>query len=68
VTLVVVGHRAGATLLHRQTRLGPIKGLNLALLIDRQDIGVVGRRGGQRQMLKFDVGFFTQLAYLERRW
>ena len=43
MTLVVMGHRAGATLLHRQARLGPIKGLDLALLIDRQDDGVVGR-------------------------
>jgi hypothetical protein len=30
----------GAPLLHRQSRLGAIEGLNLALLIDRQDNGV----------------------------
>ena len=41
--LVVMGHRAGAPLLHRQARLGPIQGLNLALLIDRQDDGMIGR-------------------------
>ena len=43
MALVVVGHGAGTPLLHRQPRLGAIKGLNLALLIDREDDGVVGR-------------------------
>ena len=33
---VVVGHCPGPALLHRQTRLRAIKGLDLALLIDRQ--------------------------------
>ena len=32
---VIVGHGAGAPLLHRQTRLGTIKRLNLALLVNR---------------------------------
>ena len=41
--LIVVRHGSGTSLLHRQTRLGTIKCLNLALLIDRQDNGVVGR-------------------------
>jgi hypothetical protein len=36
VALVVVRHRPGAALLHRQARLGPVEGLNLALLVDRQ--------------------------------
>src|SRR5215475_12012972 len=43
MTLVIMGHGAGASRLHRQARLGAIKGLDLALLIDRQDNGVVGR-------------------------
>src|SRR6202521_4534393 len=43
MALVIMGCGAGAPLLHRQTRLGAIKCLNLALLIDRQDNGVVGR-------------------------
>jgi len=43
MTLVVVGHGAGASLLHWQPRLGAVERLNLALLIDRQDNGVVGR-------------------------
>ena len=36
VALVVVGHRAGAPLLHRQPRLGAVERLDLALLVDRQ--------------------------------
>ena len=43
MALVIMGYGASAPLLHRQTRLGAIKRLNLALLIDRQDNGVVGR-------------------------
>jgi hypothetical protein len=43
MALVIVGHGAGAPLLHRQSRLGPVKGLNLAFLIDRQDYSVVRR-------------------------
>jgi hypothetical protein len=43
MALVIMGHGASAALLHRQTRLGAIKCLNLALLIDRQDNGVVRR-------------------------
>ena len=43
VALVIVGRRAGAPLLHRQHWLGPVEGLNLAFLIDRQDNGVVRR-------------------------
>ncbi len=43
MALVIVGYGASAPLLHRQPRLGAIKRLNLALLIDRQDNGVVGR-------------------------
>ena len=40
VPLIVVGHRAAAALFHRQARLGPVKRLNLALFVDRQDNGV----------------------------
>ena len=40
VALVVMSHRAGASLLHRQARLGPVERLDLALLVDRQDDGV----------------------------
>ena len=43
VPLVIVGHGASAPLLHRQTGLAAVKRLNLALLIDRHDDGVVGR-------------------------
>src|SRR6266404_8469949 len=43
MALVIMGYGASAPLLHRQTRLSSIKRLNLALLVDRQDNGVVGR-------------------------
>jgi hypothetical protein len=43
MALVIMGHGTGAPLLHWQTRLGAIKRLDLALLIDRQDNGVIGR-------------------------
>ena len=36
VPLVVVGHGAGAPLLHRQAGLGAVERLDLALLVDRQ--------------------------------
>ena len=43
VPLVVVCHRSGAALLQRQSGLGAVQRLNLALLVDRQDDGVRGR-------------------------
>jgi hypothetical protein len=43
VALVVMRHRPAAALLHRQPRLGAVKGLDLALFIDRQHQGLVGR-------------------------
>jgi len=43
MAFVVVGHGSGTTLLHRQTGLGAVKGLDLALLIDREDDGMGGR-------------------------
>src|SRR6516162_3948179 len=43
VALVIVRHRSGATWLHRQSRLGAIESLDLALLVDREDDGVGGR-------------------------
>src|SRR5437764_1205746 len=43
MALVIMGYGASAPLLHRQTRLSAIKRLNLALLVDGQDNGVVGR-------------------------
>ena len=43
MAFVTVGHGAGPPLLHRQHRLGAIERLNLALLINRQNDGVVRR-------------------------
>src|SRR5271154_3230028 len=42
VALVVMRHRPATSLLHRQPRLGAVKGLDLALFIDRQYQGLVG--------------------------
>jgi hypothetical protein len=47
VALVVVGHRSGAAGLHRQARLSAIEGLDLVLLIDRQNDRVLGRHTGR---------------------
>jgi hypothetical protein len=43
MALLVMSHGSSAPLLHRQPPLGAIEGLNLALLIDGQDNGMVGR-------------------------
>ena len=61
VALVVVGHGAGAALLHRQAGLGAVERLDLALLVDRQhdrmgrridiepdDVAQLGRRTWDR--------------------
>ena len=42
VAFIVVGHRSGAALLHRQTRLGAIQRLDLRFLIDRENDGMSG--------------------------
>jgi hypothetical protein len=38
-----MGHGSAAALFHRQAWLGPVKRLNLALLVDRQDNGMLRR-------------------------
>ena len=43
MTLIVVGHRSGAALLHRQAGLSAVERLDLALLTDREDDGMEGR-------------------------
>src|SRR3974390_2801133 len=43
IALVVMRHRPAAALLHRQPRLGAVEGLDLALFINRQNQGLVGR-------------------------
>src|SRR4051812_43383969 len=40
VPLIVVGHCAGPPLLHRQSWLGSIEGLNLAFFVDREHDGM----------------------------
>src|SRR6476619_3006718 len=55
MAFVVVGHGSGAALLHRQAGLGAIKGLDLALLINREDAVAfllwTGRREPRRAAL-----------------
>src|ERR1700745_2573784 len=43
MSFVVVGHRAGAALLHRQAGLGARGRLDLRLFVDREDDGMGGR-------------------------
>ena len=40
VASIVVGHRSSTAWLHRQTGLGAVEGLDLALLINREDNGM----------------------------
>jgi len=42
MALIIMAHGASAPLLHRQAGLGAVQGLDLALLIDRQDNGWSG--------------------------
>src|SRR5713101_1426140 len=58
VAFVVVGHRPGAPRLHRQSRLGAVEGLDLALLVDRENDGVGGRIDVEATMsLSFSANF-----------
>ena len=54
--LIVVGHRAGAALLHRQSRLSSVERLDLALFIDRQH----HRMGWRRDVQPDDIGQFAK--------
>jgi hypothetical protein len=42
MAFVVVRHRSATSLLQGQTRLGPVQGLDLRLLVHTQDQGVFG--------------------------
>ena len=44
IALVIMGHGLAATLFERQSRLGAIESLDLALFIARKDDGMLGRR------------------------
>ena len=43
IAFVIVGHGPTAPLLHRQTRLSPVEGLDLTLLVHAQNQGLVRR-------------------------
>ena len=65
VAFVVVRHRPGATFLHRQPRLGAVEGLDLALLIDREDHGVGGRIDVKTHHIPELLGKFRIVRQLE---
>ncbi len=67
VALVIVGHRGAAPFFHRQTGLGSVERLDLALLVDAEDHGM-GRRIDveANDRLEF-VGKFGSLEILNAR-
>ena len=65
MAFVVVGHGPGAALLHRQTGLGAVERLDLALLIDREDDGVGGRIDIETDDVPELLGKFRVLRQLE---
>jgi hypothetical protein len=60
VPLVVVGQRPTAALLDREARLGAVQGLDLALLVDAEDQGLVGRVQVQSPT--------TSVSFSAKRW
>src|SRR5258707_10370833 len=66
VALVIVGHSPGTALLHRQTRLGAVERLDLALLINREDNGVSGRIDIETDDVPELFGKFRVVRQLER--
>lgn len=65
VSFVVVGHRLGAAFFKRQTLLGPIQGLDLALLIQRKYQRMLGRVQIQSHDLFQFLGKLRVVAELE---
>ncbi len=61
MAFVVVGHRPSAALLHRQTGLGAVERLDLALLIYREDDGVGGRIPTMSLSFSTNSGSFDSL-------
>ena len=66
VALVVVGHRSGAARLHRQSRLGAVERLDLALLVDREDDGMGGRIDVEADDVLEFLGELRVVRQLER--
>jgi hypothetical protein len=66
MTLVVVGHGLGPALLHGQSRLGAVEGLNLALLIKRRHKRVLGRIQIEADHVFQPLGEPGFVAWLER--
>ena len=66
VALVVVGHGGAASFLHRQTGLGAIEGLDLALLVKTEDDGVGWRIDIEADDLLELLGEFGIVGELER--
>ena len=80
MALVIVGERAGAPALQREAWLGAIQGLDLALLIQREDDrplgrlqvqpdgGVFPRRRGRRQLERPDPVGAQPWALMAQSW
>src|SRR6516162_5714337 len=66
MAFVVVGHGAGAARLHRQSRLGAVKSLDLAFFIDREHHGMVGRLDVEADNILELVSTFRIVRQLER--
>src|SRR5271156_1350288 len=66
VALVVVGHGGAASFLHRQTGLGAIEGLDLALLVETEHDGVGWRIDIETDDLLELLGEFGIVGELER--
>src|SRR5271155_2627331 len=65
VPLVIMGHRSGAALLHRQPGLGAVERLDLAFFVDRQDHGVRRRIDVETDDVAQPVDEFGVLGELE---
>ena len=63
---VVVGHRPGPSLLHRQAGLGAVERLDLALFVDRQHDGMGGRIDVEAHDIAELLGELRVVGELER--
>ena len=71
VALIVVGHGSGAALLEGQARLGAVECLDLALLIDREHDGMLGRidvKPDHVVQLLNEVGIIRELELPDAMW
>jgi hypothetical protein len=68
VSLVVVGYRLAASLLHRQSRLGAVQSLDLGLLVHAKNQRLLGRihiESDHVDQLLFEVGIRAELELFD---